>query len=273
MMKILHAATIFAGSAAILITAAPPAKATFLTGDLNRDNAVDMQDLLILGDVWLGSALCEEQGLAGHWRLDEASGPANDTSGSGRTGILHGDAAWLPYGGKVNGALALDGDGDYVEITAYKGVLGSAPRTCAAWIKTDLFARQVIFGWGQLGVVGGRWTVVLDEAGRLRTEAYGGYVLGTQTLADGKWHHIAVTMAGPMTDDIRLYVDGRPEMISDFKSLLVNTASGSDVGIGSNIDMPNYFKGLLDNVLIYDRALTADEVALLAQVPQSDLKA
>ena len=154
MMKILHAATIFAGSAAILITAAPPAKATFLTGDLNRDNAVDMQDLLILGDVWLGSALCEEQGLAGHWRLDEASGPANDTSGSGRTGILHGDAAWHPYGGKGKWRPCPDGDGDYVGITAYKGV-SATPRTCAAWIKTDLFARQVIFGWGNR-VVGGR---------------------------------------------------------------------------------------------------------------------
>ncbi|HRT51273.1 MAG TPA: lamin tail domain-containing protein [Anaerohalosphaeraceae bacterium] len=202
-------------------------------------------------------------GIVAHYKMDEPFGTnVSDCSANARNALIRGMPAWLPFSGRTDGALQCAG-ADYVEVTDYKGVLGSASRTCAAWIKTDLFARQVIFGWGQLGVVGGRWTVVLDEAGRLRTEAYGGYVLGTQTLADGKWHHIAVTMAGPMTDDIRLYVDGRPETISDFKSLLVNTASGSDVGIGSNIDMPNYFKGLLDNVLIYDRALTADEVALL----------
>ena len=262
-MKILHAATIFAGSAAILITAAPPAKATFLTGDLNRDNAVDMQDLLILGDVWLGSALCEEQGLAGHWRLDEASGPANDTSGSGRTGILHGDAAWLPYGGKVNGALALDGDGDYVQIDGYTGISGGAPRTCTAWIKTA-HTTGIILAWGKGATPAGRWIVMVDPSGFLRVEVGGGYVIGTTLLADNLWHHVAVVSDTAATDGIRLYVDGRAESPGSRVSQVIATVAAADVKIGAFTDTTSWFHGRIDDVRIYDRALTADEVWAVA---------
>ncbi|MBE0534043.1 MAG: lamin tail domain-containing protein, partial [Phycisphaerae bacterium] len=202
--------------------------------------------------------------LAGHYKLDEYGGAsAADASGNGRNGVVRGDPKWHSYGGKINGAIELGGEGDYVEITNYKGVLGSGARTCTAWIKTT-GQNVAIAGWGMVDPTGARWAMVVNAAGRLRQEFGGGYVLGTKVINDGKWHHVAVVLEGPRSDDVVLYVDGRREVISEMVSLSVNTQAGPNAAIGAHLGMNRYFNGLLDNVCIYERALSAEEVALLA---------
>ena len=54
--------------------------------------------------------------LIGHWKLDESSGDAFDSSGNDNAGTLSGDPTWQPTGGRIDGALEFDGSNDYVEV-------------------------------------------------------------------------------------------------------------------------------------------------------------
>jgi len=254
MVKKSYAAVLICSVAAIVTCGVGPVGAIFLAGDLNGDNSIDVTDLVLLQQGWLSPSVCSEQGLVGRWKLDESGGAtASDSSSYGRAGTLQGNAAWMPDGGNINGAVALDGDGDYVRITGYAGISGSGPRSCAAWIRTA-HASGIIVGWGQAGSPAARWLVMLDPAGLVRVEVGGGYVTGKTVLPDNLWHHVAIVSDGTTTDSIRLYVDGRPETRGTLVSQSIATANADDVGIGAFGGTAPYFNGRVDDVRIYDRA-------------------
>jgi hypothetical protein len=97
----------------------------------------------------------------------------------------------------------------------------------------------------------------------------GGNVVGTKELRDGQWHHIAVVFdsdSDPDTSDLTLYVDGVAESVSYLGLRAINTAAETDVYLGSRLGGASYlFSGLMDDVRIYSRALTAAEIAAMAQ--------
>ena len=107
-----------------------------------------MSFVLVLG-VALPSPAADDPNLVGWWKFD---GDTLDASGNGRSGTLAGDAKLVPLG-MIGGALELDGNGDYVTIDGYKGVLADAsgvqqPFTVAAWIKTTDSGDRTIASWG-----------------------------------------------------------------------------------------------------------------------------
>ncbi len=247
-----------------ILAFALPAHPCFMLGDFTGDCRVDFQDLLILADNWFSPAACTEEGLVARWKLDEAIGTtAADASGRDHHGTIIGDPLWNPYGGKLAGALRLDGVDDHIIITGYKGLTGTTPRTCSAWIKTA-DTNGVIIGWGRIGVAGGRWIVMINGDGLLRTEVGGGYIIGSTVLSNDVWRHIAVVSDGVDTNSIRLYVDGLPETRSDCVTRAITTIADADVEIGAFAETQNFFGGSLDDIRIYDRALTDQEVWLLA---------
>src|SRR4030042_3905412 len=74
-----------------------------------------------------------EAGLVGWWKLDETSGTiAHDASGNRKDGAIRGNPIWVV--GKIDGALQLDGDGDYVDVGSV-GISGTNPRTIAGWAR------------------------------------------------------------------------------------------------------------------------------------------
>ena len=242
---------------ALLILAVPGTIfAAGLVGDLNLDNAVTYEDLQILAGRWLGPGGCSDLGLVGHWKLDEnIETTAADSSDFSRDGVVFGEPIWQPQGGRIDGALELDGFDDYVEVPGFTGLTGNAARTCTAWIRTPEVNGEIV-SWGEMGVPGHRWIVVIDPAGLLRVEVGAGAVVGSTFLNDNNWHHIAVGFEGTTTDDIRLYVDGQRDALSQVSSQTVNTSSLDNVKIGVFSGMLRHFNGLLDDVRIYDRALT-----------------
>jgi hypothetical protein len=104
--------------------------------------------------------------------------------------------------------------------------------------------------------------------GALRTECSGGYIIGSTDLRDDQWHHVASVLestGSPTIGDITLYVDGVAEDISGSQAVDVNTAGGRNVWIGDgHHDRP--FPGLIDDVRIYERALTVDEIKLVMRI-------
>jgi len=201
--------------------------------------------------------------LLGWWTLDEGlGGNAIDWSGHNNDGILLGDPQWID--GYDGGALELDGSGDIVEMRDYKGVTGTQPRTCCAWIKTETHGE--IISWGN-NVTGQKWIFFVQTSngtvGAIRVEVSGGYIVGVTDVRDGRWHHVAAVLeenAAPDVVQIKLYLDGVQQAISAQQSTLIDTASGSNVRIGQAPWGSRPFIGPIDDVRIYDVALTVDDI-------------
>ena len=206
--------------------------------------------------------------LAGYWKFDESTGAtAADAGPSNRSGTLVNmeESDWVA--GQINNALSFDGVDDHVVITGYKGVTGTKSRTVSAWIKTTDTDWSDIISWGNAGL-GERWLLTVNPAGVvLQVAVFGGYSRGSTSVSDGQWHHVAAVLesdGSPDTSDIRLYVDGVEEVASVLLRT-INTPAIEDVRIGIFIDAGlRYFKGMIDDVRIYNRALSDSEIMNLA---------
>ncbi len=194
----------------------------------------------------------------------EFEGNTSDSSGNG----LHGTAMGNPtfVAGKVGQAISFDGFNNFVEITGYKGILGSNAVTVTAWISTTSTVTGAIVGWGP-NISGQRFGFRIN-AGRLRIEHAGGNLQGDTNVNDGGWHHVAVTVQASATisyPDVLLYVDGIDDTRVTTDPDAFNLTADQDVRIGSRpASNDRFFMGLIDDVRIYDRALTQEEVAWLA---------
>ncbi|NQU20629.1 MAG: hypothetical protein HQ567_05050, partial [Candidatus Nealsonbacteria bacterium] len=211
-----------------------------------------------------------------HWAFDETFGvEAPDSSGNDRVGSLAGfptedDSQWVD--GVIGGALAFDGIDDQVNITGYKGVLGSAPRTITAWIKTD-HTDTTLINWGN-NSSGEKWTFRVEGSGRLRVEVSDGSSVATTDLRDDEWHHVAVVFPedlDPTTGDLLFYVDGQLENRASLGDLPIGTTAGVDVRIGHDFNAAGRrFDGTMDDLRLYGEALSAADVAAMfgGEVPR-----
>ena len=195
----------------------------------------------------------------GHWEMDENSGlVAGDSSGNSRNGAISG-ATWVA--GKVGSALSFDGVDDGVTATGYKGISGSTSRTIAAWIKTS--STGTIAYWGENA--NGKKSAFRIRSnnpnrGVIRYEIDGGYIHGSTVLNDNQWHHVCAVLPAGATDvdQVLLYVDGQLETTVTTSSRTINTGSLEDFKIGN--DNSIYFDGLIDDVRLYSRALSVEEI-------------
>ncbi|HML75191.1 MAG TPA: CotH kinase family protein, partial [Anaerohalosphaeraceae bacterium] len=242
----------------------------FVVGDINGDCQVGVGDLVLLASQWMEPSSCgSETGLVLHWKFDETSGLyAADASGWGKTGTVYG-ASWNPTGGTIGGALQFNQADNYVYAyveghpsTIFRGIAGTNPRSCTAWIKTDQPSGGIM-AWGS-ELNSQLWLVWVDEKGLLRVDVGGGYIIGTTLLTDDLWHHIAVTSNGTSTDNIALYVDGRLETLGGVVSQSVNTASTLPMTLGKYYSTFKVFNGLIDDVRVYNRVLSLQDVWNLA---------
>jgi hypothetical protein len=226
----------------------------------------------IKGPLWSFTTMpvipmTDDPTLVAWWKLDEDPGTTVvDWSGYGHHGrFIVDDVRWVE--GIYDGALEFPGG--WVEMTDYEGILGTQNRTVAAWIKTTGYGDYISWGVNDDTL---KWIGrVQDDAsngtvGALRTECSGGYIIGSTVLTDNQWHHVTSvleTVGTASIDDIKLYVDGRLEVISGWQAIDVNTASdGRTVWLGEG-HHGRLFPGQLDDVRIYERALTEDEIKLL----------
>ncbi len=202
--------------------------------------------------------------LAARWTFDETSGQvAADASKHGRNAVLKGglsfdkDAA----AGKTGKAIRLDGEEGYLEVPKYKGIGGTHPRTLATWIKTTTTSGEIV-SWGT-NDFGKMWTLGFIR-GRVGVTPHGGYLYMNAETHDDQWHHVAVVVreaeAPNLYNDVTLYLDGEVAIIHDIGLLdlwPIDTGNELDVRIGRK------FNGLIDDLRIYDRVLSEDEIHAL----------
>ncbi len=210
--------------------------------------------------------LDKDPALEGWWQFDQEKGAvAKDSSPHGRDGFLSEGFSFDKSSerGRFGYALRFDGR-SYVTARGYKGVLGTAPRTVCLWIKTKE-RRGDLVTWGLEDA--GHYFRVGHIRGRPGVTPYGGYLYIRDFVNDDKWHHFAVVVGEAelpnLHDNVTLYLDGEPAVIDDIGLLdlwPIETEAGRDVTIGKG------FSGLIDEVRIYSRALSEDEIRAIYEV-------
>jgi hypothetical protein len=213
------------------------------------------------------SALNTDPHLVGWWKFDETTGKtAVDSSTHHRDGTLEGGLMFNTHGvpGQAGKAISLDGGHGCIRIHGYKGVTGTGPRTVAVWMKTAAASGEVI-SWGT-NDSGKLWSMAFIRRG-LGVTPKGGYLYMKPGLHDNAWHHVAVVVqeASPpnLHDHVKLYKDGEPAVIDDIGLLdmfPIETGDKQDVRIGWQL------KGALDELRIYDRALSEEEIRMLFEL-------
>jgi arylsulfatase A-like enzyme len=200
--------------------------------------------------------------------FNQVSGLITEESGGAATATLRGYTDELsPWvGGKFGRGLSFDGVDEYATIDNFSGILGTNARTMAAWIKTsNTNSSGPILGWGSRNN-GAKWIWLHNATGQTRLEVESGFIVGTAIVNNGQWRHVACTFESdgtPNVTDAKFYVDGVLDTISSTSSRTINTAENGDVKIGSDVQS-RYFDGRIDELRIYDRVLTASEIAALA---------
>jgi hypothetical protein len=205
--------------------------------------------------------------LVGWWKFDETAGnAAGDASPHQRTGTLSGELSFdrNSVDGKVGKALQFDGRKTWVEVKDYKGIAGTRPRTVAAWIKATAPQGEIV-AWGTEDF--GQMFVFGYIRGRVGVTPRGGYLYMNPETHDDQWHHVAVVVRPAelpnLYDDVKLYLDGAPAEIHDIGLLdlwPIQTGDKLNVRIGRG------FKGSLDDLRLYDRALSDDQIQALFQL-------
>jgi hypothetical protein len=215
------------------------------------DGVVDVEDLKVLAEHLFEEV--EDPTLVAHWPLDEVQGEIAYNDVDERDGTLIGDPVWQPDSGMVAGSLQLDGIDDCVGTDP---VLNPAdgPFSVIAWIQGG--------GPGQvvLSQVDGVNWLTLDAEGKLMTELKstgrntGGPLLSEVSITDGYWHRVGLVWDGSHR---HLYVDGT-EVARDNASqpALKGSGGGLYIGVGKAMEQGTFWAGLIDDVRIYNRAVS-----------------
>ena len=212
------------------------------------DGIVDAQDLLVL----LEHLLLEDVSLIAHWKLEETEGIIAGNSINGKHGTVNGNPFWQPAGGIIGGALLFDGVDDYVSTDFILDPAGG-PFSVFAWIMGGAPGQVVISQAGG----GVSWLLADVTEGNLMTQlkvpGRSGKPLQSQTnIADGNWHLIGFVWDGSVRT---LYVDD-VAVAQDAQTSLAASENGLYIGTGNAIEPGSYFSGLIDDVRIYNRAVT-----------------
>lgn len=217
----------------------------------------------------------DPEGLIAYWSFDEQTGDIlHDFSNNNNHGVINGPT-WKDNG-ISNGALLFNGINDFISLNDFTSSLNQG--TVTAWIKCENQEGEkgVVFGKGvkhsnkpyiALGVDGGRIFFDRDIMGM--TTLYQAYSADEQ-INDGDWHFLVWMSTG---NENKFFIDGN--------EVTMNWKKGSSEGIWFNdqntetssfgvVDRKDnwcYFNGSIDEIRIYNRALSINEISTLYNTP------
>ena len=245
----------------------------------------------------VSGAAFSQDGLVLHLSFDDRNAVGHDGSGHENHGTAHGEPAWVEAG-VAGGALRLDGLDDYLDCGNAESLhLGTGDFSLEVWIKTDMRdTYMVVLSTGRYGPGYGLFGLAIRDENVLnadyRCRDENGAIawcsrtapptlpplINRQPINNGRWHHVAVVVDRDHSAGIpRLYRDGAE--VTGGKAIApaplpatAIVATNSDplfVGAGSP-DPTKHYKGLLDEVKLYRRALSEEEIMTHYQARRPD---
>jgi hypothetical protein len=210
-------------------------------------------------------------GAVAYWKFDEGSGTtAYDTTVNNNDGTLYGLPTWTADS-KSGLALSFNGSTDYVEIpdSASLSFGASDSFTLEAWVKTSTTGNQkriisLQYGTSTMAI----WLRTMnDNTVQFFIRDSNGnttYFYSTSTITDGQWHHV-VGVRDVNNDRLYLYIDGVEEnSVTDTTNGSFDTTDpwyiGYEADSSGGQGGKQYWSGQIDEVVIYNRALSATEV-------------
>jgi PGF-CTERM protein/uncharacterized repeat protein (TIGR01451 family) len=235
---------------------------------LNRRGVVSILIAFCLLASLSGSAMASsDEVLILHF--DEGSGTiARDSSGSGNDGTIYG-ATWVD--GKYGKALSFDGVDDYVQVPDSDSLDITGAITIEAWIFLREFKSpySMIISKGAYGTdKGAEYEITVDPSGyyevyRLKNDNYGAEY-DIYQFSPNTWYHFAITF-NKNEGEVKTYVNGilqrkwsKSNNIYDSVRPLLFGVQEHKVG-----SKGYYFHGIIDEIYVYNRALSAEEIKTL----------
>ena len=218
------------------------------------------------------------KGLVAYWSFDEGSGTvAKDASGNNNTAKFIGSPKWVE--GKSGKAIELDGKGSYLEVAPSKSLDSIKKQlTISAWVKTDFSKRgAIVENWfydkSVSPQIGKRAYICTAETGGQKglfqftvspgKKGEGGGSVKSKTPAQpGKWVHVTFVSDGK---NVKVYLNGKLDAIAAGPSSIFQSKHAIHIGAwqckeASGPPVGCFFKGVIDEVKIYNRALSDKEI-------------
>jgi hypothetical protein len=193
--------------------------------------------------------------LVGWWRFDESSGTtALDSSGNGNDGTIEGGAEWVD--GQLGGALQFNGSDSHVRAPHIP--FDNRSFTIMMWVNPVLYtSEQVVFSQTQSRStnVSMHYRIYGPDSGRIRMGFYSNDLDTTTTIEQNNWYHITFWYDFE-NQNRRIYVNGVLEAEASATPYL---GTSGDTIIGSWAT-DQWFRGIIDDVQIYDHPLTENEI-------------
>ena len=231
------------------------------------------------GDLLLTASTSGPQnpdGLVGYWKMDDnaANTDVLDSSGYGNDGTFN-DTTGNPNTdahdttGEIDGALIFDGTDDYVNCGGDSSLMDRQTLTASAWIKADTFSRGD--GYDVFMVVCLEQAVSSFDWGLRVDSGYPKFWIRVPTgyksaasasaISTGDWYHLAGTWERyGGNDNLKIYVNGVLKATNTVNENL--RTDGTQISIGRMLHntVNEYFDGDIDDVMIFDRVLSPDEI-------------
>ncbi|MHC4116857.1 MAG: LamG domain-containing protein [Planctomycetota bacterium] len=206
------------------------------------------------GDVWsfrtLPDIAVTDPSLLGWWKLDEGQGTtALDFSGNNSHGTVSDSAEWVT--GPDGGALELDGN-SWVDCGTPDNLQVAEAITIACWVNPSVLS-------GDKGFVALDGSYAFKSSGdhlRFTTPGVLDHDADTAILTRDAWQHVAVTFQPDQT--VAFFING--VQAQQMPASAVNAGAGP-FRIGNN-QWSQTFNGMIDDVRVYNKVLTAEEIAL-----------
>jgi hypothetical protein len=191
------------------------------------------------------------------------NGNADDESGNGNHGVVHGATLTTDRFGSEESAYSFDGIDDY--IASNSDISLDTTYSVALWFNyTESTESATLFHRGYQGWCWYEPKIHIDEASTLKVNVSGcsgEETVGTLEIAPGEWYHVAIVARNGSQE---FYVNGE-KIASTGHTLRYTFAYKAFIGVSANQNTPvlNYFHGSIDDVRIYNRALSEAEVQAL----------
>lgn len=204
-------------------------------------------------------------GLVAWWRMDDAAGTtATDSTSTAADGSING-ATWTT--GRRAGGLHFNG-GQSVHCGRRASLAGTTPFTVTAWVRVNSGTSQegTIIQQRASDGFNGQYRFYVSNTGRLGFYVYGNSAqqfnfTANTAINNGNWHHVAAVRDA--NGNAYLYLNGQLDG-SVTGTTQRSLSSSISVGIGADIrDSNRYFRGTLDDIRIFNRDLSQEEISLV----------